>query len=120
MRYSVSGTAEQDDYMSGLRIVNDETRKEMRNILTKIQSGIITRNRIQENHAGRPYFMAMKRMQRKHRVEQAGMELRKMMKWIDAKEEAKGAVRPFTIYADSGEQHDIHTGGNISNAGSSP
>ncbi len=85
MRYSVSDTAEYGDYVSGPRIVNDETRKEMKKILAEIQDGTFARNWILENQAGRPHFMAMKRMQREHRVEQVGRELRKMMKWIDAK-----------------------------------
>ncbi len=85
MRYSVSDTAEYGDYMIGKRIITDETRKEMKKVLGEIQDGTFARNWILENQAGRPHFRAMKRIQQNARVEQVGKELRKMMKWIDAK-----------------------------------
>ncbi len=85
MRYSVSDTAEYGDYMIGKRIITDETRKEMKKVLGEIQDGTFARNWILENQAGRPHFRATKRIQQNARVEQVGKELRKMMKWIDAK-----------------------------------
>ncbi len=85
MRYSVSDTAEYGDYMIGRRIITDETRKEMKKVLGEIQDGTFARNWILENQAGRPHFRAMKRIQQNAKVEQVGKELRKMMKWIDAK-----------------------------------
>lgn len=85
MRYSVSDTAEYGDYMIGRRIITDETRKEMKKVLSEIQNGTFARNWILENMANRPHFRAEKRMQSQCKVEQVGKELRKMMKWIDAK-----------------------------------
>lgn len=86
MRYSVSDTAEYGDYKVGKRIVNEETRKEMKKVLSEIQSGEFARNWILENQAGRPEFMAVKRKERNHKIEEVGLELRRMMKWINAKE----------------------------------
>jgi len=85
MRYSVSDTAEYGDYRTGKRIVNDQTRAEMKKVLTAIQDGSFAREWILENMAGRPYFNAIKRMERETTIEKVGFELRKMMKWIDAK-----------------------------------
>ncbi len=86
MRYSVSDTAEYGDYKVGKRIITDETRKEMKKVLSEIQSGTFARDWILENQAGRPEFLAVKRKEREHSVEQVGLELRRMMKWINAKE----------------------------------
>jgi ketol-acid reductoisomerase len=86
MRYSVSNTAEYGDYVSGPRIVTDETRAEMKRILEEIQDGTFARNWILENKAGAPAFKATRRREREHGVEQVGRELRKMMSWIDEKE----------------------------------
>ncbi|HSA16176.1 MAG TPA: ketol-acid reductoisomerase, partial [Spirochaetota bacterium] len=85
MRYSVSDTAEYGDYVSGPRIVNDATRKEMKKILEEIQDGSFARRWIEENEKGRPNFNAIKAKQREHLIEKVGADLRKMMKWIDAK-----------------------------------
>ena len=85
MRYSVSNTAEYGDYSSGPRIVNDDTRAEMKKILTEIQDGTFARNWILENKAGAPGFKATRRRERQHPVEIVGKELRKMMSWIDDK-----------------------------------
>jgi ketol-acid reductoisomerase len=85
MRYSVSDTAEYGDYVSGPRIINDSTRKEMKKILEEIQDGSFARRWIKENEDGRPNFNAIKAKQRDHIIEKVGSDLRKMMKWIDAK-----------------------------------
>ncbi|MFC1669796.1 ketol-acid reductoisomerase [Spirochaetota bacterium] len=85
MRYSVSDTAEYGDYMSGKRIINDGTRKEMKQILSEIQDGSFAKKWMKENEDGRPNFNKIKEDQRDHKIEQVGAELRKMMKWIDAK-----------------------------------
>lgn len=85
MRYSVSNTAEYGDYVSGPRIVTDETKAEMKRILNEIQDGTFARNWILENKAGAPAFKATRRREREHGVEQIGRELRKMMSWIDDK-----------------------------------
>src|SRR5215207_4863557 len=85
MRYSISDTAEYGDYTRGPRIVTEETRKEMRKILAEIQSGQFAREWILENKAGRPGFLATKRREREHPIEQVGKRLRGLMSWIDAK-----------------------------------
>jgi ketol-acid reductoisomerase len=85
MRYSVSDTAEYGDYMVGKRIITEETRAEMKKVLSQVQDGSFARQWILENMAGRPQFMALKKMHREHPIEEIGSELRKMMKWIDSK-----------------------------------
>jgi ketol-acid reductoisomerase len=86
MRYSVSNTAEFGDYTRGPRIVTEETRREMQKILAEIQSGQFAREWILENRAGTPAFQAMRRRERQHPIEQVGRQLRRLMRWIDAKE----------------------------------
>ncbi len=86
MRYSVSNTAEYGDYTRGPRIVTDETKAEMKKILTEIQNGEFARQWILENKAGAPAFKAIRRRERNHPVEVVGKELRKMMSWIASKE----------------------------------
>ena len=86
MRYSVSNTAEYGDYTRGPRIVTDETKAEMKRILEEIQSGEFARQWILENKAGAPAFKATRRRERDHGVEKVGLELRRLMSWIDEKE----------------------------------
>ncbi len=86
MRYSVSNTAEYGDYTRGPRIITDETKQEMKKILSEIQSGEFARDWILENKAGAPGFKAMRRRDREHPVEQVGRQLRSLMSWIDSKE----------------------------------
>ena len=85
MRYSISDTAEYGDYMIGNRIVTEETKKEMKKVLTEIQDGTFARNWLIENQVGRPQFIAMRRMEAEHPIEKVGKELREMMSWIDTK-----------------------------------
>jgi ketol-acid reductoisomerase len=85
MRYSVSDTAEYGDYVSGPRIITKDTKKEMKKILKEIQSGKYAKAWIQENEKGRPFYNKIKKEQSEHQIEKVGQELRKMMKWIDAK-----------------------------------
>lgn len=82
MRYSISNTAEYGDYISGPRIITEETRKEMKKILSEIQNGEFAKRWILENKAGRPAFNAMKKKESEHQVEKVGAELRKMMPWL--------------------------------------
>ena len=86
MRYSVSNTAEFGDYSSGPRIVNDETRAEMKQILAEIQNGEFARKWILENKAGAPAFKARRRRGRDSQLEEVGRRLRRLMTWIDSKE----------------------------------
>jgi len=82
MRYSISNTAEFGDYTTGPRIVTDETRAEMRRILTEIQTGQFAKEFILENRAGAPTLKAMRRIGQAHQVETVGAKLRDMMPWI--------------------------------------
>ena len=86
MRYSVSNTAEFGDYTRGPRIITQETRATMRQILHEIQSGQFAREWILENRAGAPAFKASRRRDRGLLIEQVGRRLRKLMSWIDSKE----------------------------------
>jgi ketol-acid reductoisomerase len=85
MRYSISDTAEYGDYTRGPRVVSEETREEMREILSEIQSGEFAREWILENMAGRPVYNAIKRNESQHLIEQVGEKLRSMMGWIRRK-----------------------------------
>lgn len=83
MRYSISDTAEYGDYMIGKRIITDETRKEMKKVLTEIQDGTFASRWITENKAGgRAEFLATRQRQSEHQLEKVGAELRKMMSWL--------------------------------------
>ncbi len=86
MRYSVSNTAEYGDYTRGPRIVTEQTKAEMKKILTEIQTGQFAREWILENKANQAGFKAVRRRERSHLIEQVGKQLRKMMTWINAKE----------------------------------
>ena len=81
MRYSVSDTAEYGDYSIGRRIITDETRAEMKKVLQEIQEGTFARNWVLENMAGRPAFMARRRIEQELPVEKIGAEIRSMMTW---------------------------------------
>jgi ketol-acid reductoisomerase len=82
MRYSVSNTAEYGDYVTQPKLVTEETRQRMRNILTDIQKGSFARDWVLENKAGQPFFRAMRAREREHQVEQVGSRLRSMMSWF--------------------------------------
>lgn len=82
MRNNVSNTAEFGDYWSGPRIINDDVREEMRQVLSEIQDGSFAKEWILENQANRPFFNATRRREREHLIEEVGAELRKMMPWL--------------------------------------
>lgn len=84
MRYSVSDTAEHGDYTGGPQIVTDETRAAMKRILAEVRSGAYARKWIEEDRAGRPWFMEQRRKEQAHPIEKVGAELRKMMPFLDA------------------------------------
>jgi ketol-acid reductoisomerase len=88
MRFSVSDTAEYGDYTRGPRIVNEQTRAEMRKILSEIQSGEFARQWIEENRTGRKNFLAMREAAKNQPVETVGKELREMMPFLKKKKEA--------------------------------
>ncbi|WP_373481260.1 ketol-acid reductoisomerase [Geminocystis sp.] len=82
MRNSISNTAEYGDYTRGPRIITDETRKEMKKILTEIQSGQFAREFVLENQAGKPGFTAMRRREAEQTIEEVGKDLRAMFSWL--------------------------------------
>jgi ketol-acid reductoisomerase len=82
MRYSVSDTAEYGDYTRGPRIVSEETKAEMKRILAEIQSGQFAREWVLENQANRASFLAMRKRDAEHPIEEVGKRLRAMMSWI--------------------------------------
>jgi len=88
MRFSVSDTAEYGDYTRGPRIINDQTRAEMKKILSEIQSGQFARDWINENKTGRKKFLAMREAARNQPIETVGRELREMMTFLKKKKEA--------------------------------
>ena len=81
MRYSISNTAEYGDYITGPKIITDETKAAMKQVLTDIQDGTFAKNWLLENQAGCPSFRAMRRMQAEHSAEEVGTELRKLYSW---------------------------------------
>jgi len=85
MRYSVSDTAEYGDYTRGPRVIDEHVRETMRRVLAEIQDGSFAREWILENQAGRPGFMALRRQNAEHPIEQVGAELRAMMPWLKDK-----------------------------------
>ncbi|NBS12527.1 MAG: ketol-acid reductoisomerase [Gammaproteobacteria bacterium] len=84
MRYSISNTAEYGDLTRGPRIVTDETKWEMKQILTEIQNGEFAREFILENQANQPTLKAKRRIGEEHLIEEVGAKLRGMMPWIQA------------------------------------
>ena len=85
MRYSISDTAEYGDYMIGPRIINEDTRDEMRQVLSEIQSGQFAREWLLENMVNRPEFNAIRRQESEHDIEVVGKKLRAMMPWLKRK-----------------------------------
>jgi ketol-acid reductoisomerase len=85
MRDSISNTAEYGDYVTGPRIITDQTKAEMKKVLQEIQSGQFARNFVLENQAGKPGFIAMRRQEAEHPIEEVGTELRAMFSWLKKK-----------------------------------
>jgi ketol-acid reductoisomerase len=88
MRFSVSDTAEYGDYTRGPRIINQQTRQEMKKILAEVQSGQFAKEWIEENQSGRKNFLAMREAARHQPVEEVGRELRELMTFLKKKKEA--------------------------------
>ncbi|HOQ94095.1 MAG TPA: ketol-acid reductoisomerase [Sphaerochaeta sp.] len=82
MRYSISDTAEYGDYVTGGRIITDETKAEMKKILTEIQEGTFARTWLLENQVGRPYYNARKRIESESLLEKTGARLRALMSFL--------------------------------------
>lgn len=88
MRYSISDTAEYGDYTRGSRIVTEQTRAEMRKILSEIQSGEFARTWLAENREGRKKFLSMRESAKDQPIERVGAELRSMMPFLKKRKEA--------------------------------
>ena len=82
MRYSISDTAEYGDYVSGNRIITDETKKEMNRVLEEIQDGTFARNWLVENKVKRPFFNAKRNIEANSLLESTGKRLRGLMSWL--------------------------------------
>jgi ketol-acid reductoisomerase len=82
MRYSISNTAEWGDYQTGPRMVNEQTKAEMKRVLADIQSGRFVAGWMTENKAGQPSFKAQRRLWAEHPIEEVGTRLRAMMPWL--------------------------------------
>jgi ketol-acid reductoisomerase len=82
MRYTISDTAEYGDYTRGPRIIDSHVRENMRQVLREIQDGTFAKEWVLENQAGRPSFLALRRMNAEHPIEEVGAELRGMMSWL--------------------------------------
>ena len=91
MRYSVSDTAEWGDYVAGRRIITDDTRAAMRELLANIQSGAFAEEWIEENHTGRAKFNQMRAADTDHKIEQVGRTLRRMMPFVNPREVTPGS-----------------------------
>jgi ketol-acid reductoisomerase len=81
MRYSISDTAEYGDYVSGKKIITEESREGMKEVLKNIQNGVFARDWLLENQINRPYFNAVRNKEKEQKLEIVGKELRKMMTW---------------------------------------
>lgn len=83
MRYSISNTAEYGDYVTGPRIITEDTKRAMKQVLKEIQEGTFARNWLLENQIGCPNFYAKRRIEAEHPLETVGTQLRKMMSWTN-------------------------------------
>ena len=83
MRYSISNTAEFGDYITGPKIITEDTKKVMKQILSDIQDGTFAKNWLLENQIGAPHFNAMRKRAAEHPSEKVGAELRKLYSWKD-------------------------------------
>ena len=89
MRYTISNTAQYGDLTRGPRVVNDDTKREMKKILSEIQTGQFAKEWMAENReGGRKKFLAMRAAQENQQIETVGAELRKMMTFLKKKKEA--------------------------------
>ena len=85
MRYSISNTAEYGDYITGPKIITEDTKNAMRQVLKDIQDGVFAKNWLLENQVGCTSFHAMRKKAAEHQLEKVGEELRSLMSWKDTK-----------------------------------
>lgn len=93
MRYSISDTAQWGDFTAGPRIVTEQTKQEMKNLLHEIQTGQFAKGWILENQANRPVFNAINRSENEHPLEVVGRQLREMMPFIKQSVQAKSSTK---------------------------
>lgn len=86
MRYSVSNTAEYGDLTRGFRIISEQTKEEMKKILSEVKDGSFAKEWIEECKAGKPNFKRLEEADKSHPIEVIGRKLRRMMDWIEEKE----------------------------------
>jgi len=91
MRYSVSDTAEYGDYIAGSEVINQSSRAAMKRLLANIQDGSFARTWIEENRAGQPNFQRRRAQDIAHPIERVGLELRRMMPFVNPREVVPGA-----------------------------
>jgi ketol-acid reductoisomerase len=102
MRYSISDTAQWGDFTSGPRIITEDTKQEMRKILSEIQDGTFAKGWILENQANRPVFNAINRREQTHQLEVVGKQLRDMMPFIKQPQRRNtSTVREASVHAES-------------------
>jgi ketol-acid reductoisomerase len=89
MRYSISDTAQWGDFVSGPRVVNDETKARMKEVLHDIQTGVFAKGWILENQVNRPQFNAINAKENNHPIEKVGRELRELMPFVKPQQKAK-------------------------------
>src|SRR5438094_619693 len=82
MRYSISNTAQYGDMTRGPVVVNDETKRRMKDLLVDVQSGAFAREWMKENRNGRTRFRELEGQTREHQIERVGAQLREMMPWL--------------------------------------
>jgi ketol-acid reductoisomerase len=91
MRYSVSDTAEYGDYIAGREVINEASRAAMKQLLRDVQDGTFARNWIEENREGLPNFTQWRARDLEHPIERVGVQLRRMMPFVNPKEVAPGS-----------------------------
>lgn len=94
MNHSISDTAKYGEFVTGPRIVNAQTKAEMKKVLAEIQSGQFAKNWIAEDKAGRPNFNALQKKTAEHPIEKVGAELRAMMPWLKKRGMDRSAKTP--------------------------
>ena len=83
LKQAISNTAEYGDYITGPKIITEDTKNAMRQVLKDIQEGVFARNWLLENQIGCTNFLAKRRQESEHQLEKVGAELRKMMSWTN-------------------------------------
>ncbi|MFG6119163.1 MULTISPECIES: ketol-acid reductoisomerase [Thalassobacillus] len=92
MRYSISDTAQWGDFVSGPRVINEETKARMKEVLSDIQTGKFAKGWITENQVNRPEFNATNNLENNHQIEKVGRELRELMPFVKQQKKQKQEV----------------------------